>query len=328
MFQHSHVKNPLPTQKNPLERRRKRAPLKIPHGLPSVICTDKQLLKACSIWLELKPLYYSGVFFNAKSRSAEFAEFLNMGESTFRKYIKLLERAQLVRYDHNKNMILCSWGKFRSGLGIKSRKHYTLYNDGRTTLKIRSLAIHESREQQQQRFFEKFYVFTRYNEYVNGQLAFAPDSMIMPLQRYEDQVRSTSHKKKEKKAFAQFVKNPATLHQATKLYDQHIRCGERCPEFNPCFTLSCIGVARKFGCNTPSAGHYWEKKLRAAGLLEMTPRSARVDQSSVHRQVFEGNNGSYSRPNSRKPFERVYFRTLPNQLIPVLPKPDWREYAT
>ena len=96
------------TTKHDFEERRYRTKLKIPQTLSTIVAKDKKLMKLLAVYFALKPLYYSGVITNAKSRYLEIAGYLGIGESTLRMKLGMLKQTGLIWFDKNNHLHLAS----------------------------------------------------------------------------------------------------------------------------------------------------------------------------------------------------------------------------
>ena len=138
--------------------------------MATIICQDKTLLKHLSIYFTLKPLYYSGIITNAKARYAEIAEYIGISPSNLRYKLAWLKKHKLVRFDHKRNLYLCSSATIcdfinkRCSINFKKRKCYELLNEGQTECRIRTLAVHESRLKQKNAVESKVFSKERWDE--------------------------------------------------------------------------------------------------------------------------------------------------------------------
>jgi hypothetical protein len=105
--------------------------------------------------------------------------------------------------------------------------------------------------------------------------------------------------------------------QAQERTDSNLLNGIKCNSTpNPETTLSCHGVAKLYGCSTPSAGYYWEQKFKSLGHLLIY---GNVIEIKNHRnpiiwekEVNQTDNGVYG-TKTRKG-KKYYFKRLANSL--------------
>lgn len=298
--------------------------IRIPKELAPKIANNKQLLKVCSIYLELKPLYYNSLIKDYRSHYTELAAYLGLGISTLRQYINRLEGLGLVKKD-GKHLVLCSWHTFRELFSIETRKIHKVDNGYQMGLILRVLAINYNLETQKYKFWRKFFIEDQYSRYCESELAkFRTQGQKIYLETKERFARDLLYKIDKNKAwksvFKKFCEDPYNLHKATQGALKELEAGKNIPTFNPSFTLSCRGVARIFGNKTPGAGFYWERKLEDLNLLLIQNISIRSTANANLRQNLEGYSlGIYSKTTSKLK-KRVYFQTLSNHLCPVIPE--------
>ena len=338
-----------------LENRRYRAPLKIPKGMATIICQDKTLLKHLSIYFTLKPLYYSGIITNAKARYAEIAEYIGISPSNLRYKLAWLKKHKLVRFDHKRNLYLCSSATIcdfinkRCSINFKKRKCYELLNEGQTECRIRTLAVHESRLKQKNAVEAKVFSKERWDEMTVKMMkkekkwsdwidelmqeGVSPDEA---WDRYHQHITKITYKnrtlRKEKRMRLNFYKQNAPtdvnlLNRYEKSYEQQ-KAGAELPGISPHLTLSCSGLARLFGTNTASNGNYWQRKLEDMGFLNISRHALMLKKGcTILQKSIRGHKGWYDAvTDERVPIytrttrkgEVLYFLTLPNRLLPLL----------
>lgn len=345
-----------PITSHNLEDRRYRAPLKIPAGMATIICKDKALLKPLAVYFSLKPLYYSSAITNAKARYEEIANHIGISPSNLRSKLAWLKKRKIVRFDHKRNLHLCSLAKLcdfinkKCSTNFKNKKLYELLNEGQTECRLRTLAIHESRLKQKNAVEGKVFSKERFEEFTakmakgekkwSDWLSKAMEEGVSPDEawdRYHRHITQITYKnrtlRKEKRMMLNYYRQNAPedvnlLCKYQKWYE-HDKQAAELSGISPHLTLSCAGLARVYGSKSVSNGHYWQHKLEDMGLLAITSHALRLKKGSaiLQRALRGGHKGYYDAiTEERVPIytrktrkgETLYFLTLPNRLVPVL----------
>ena len=346
----------MPTGVHNLEQRRYRAPLKVPVGMATAICKDKALLKPLMVYFSIKPLYYSGVLLNAKSRYCEIAEYIGISSSNLRSKLAWLKKHHIVWFDKKKNLHLCGLEKLCNFINqnlntnLKNKKCHEIRNEGRTEYRLRALAIHESRLKQTEAVKAKVFSHERCSD----------EKGIIPTkawERYHKNLTECTYKNRKLRqqknrmlrTYTPFApKHINLVDKYEKLYQSNMRGDgrdgvtqnqhqedeyiETCPSGTarivPRITLSCTGISRLFGQNSSSSGYYWEQKLKDMGLLYVKGKSLRIkNTNSLLRSCIRLNGGYYNAiTHERVPLftritqkgEHLLFLTLSNQIVPEI----------
>lgn len=289
--------------------------------LPHKITHNKTLIKAVTIYLELKPVYYNSLIKDYKRHYSQLAEFLRIGNSTLRAYIPRLIELGLARKEGN-HLILCSWEAFRDLFGIETKKAYYVDTENSVSHWLRLIAIKENLVRQEHQFWRKLFLHDQYSLYCQNELSkFKTKGNINLVSRErfgKDLFYKVEKQKVWKQLFNKFRNDPYQIGRATKMALHELERGAEIPSINPEITLSCRGVAKLFNCHSPGAGYYWERKLEDLNLLLVHTTSIRSTDKAILRQRIEGIDlGIYERTTSIKK-RKVYFQRLCNKLVPLI----------
>jgi hypothetical protein len=311
-------------ENNKYARRLSRKKIRIPKELAPKIANNKQLIRVCSIYLELKPLFYNSLIKDYRANYQELSEYLGIGNSTFRSYINRMVNMGLAKKQGN-HLILASWRDFRDLFSIETRKIHKVDNGYQMGLIIRVLAIDYNLKKQDWKFWRKYFIEDQYNRYCEGELAkFRTHGQKIALETKErfakDLLDKIERKKVWKEVFRQFKEDPYNLGKAVQRSLKEYSRGADIPSMNPAITLSCRGIAKIFGRRTAGAGFYWSRKLEIADLLIVHPISIRSNDKVMARQNLEEISlGAYSRKIQRNG-KKVYFQRLCNQIACLIPE--------
>lgn len=260
--------------------------------LSEILQDDPKLFKAVLVYLDLKPLFYTGVFHKGKSKYSELSRFCGMSKRAFGYKIKLLEKKGFVSFNSDGDLILCSWSNFFELFGIKRKdprhfRFYTCKNIYNLNLLSRQLIIQENFKKQEKAIEKKIYA----TEVLDNRV------MNIVKQIHELNLSDIPTKDKERireaKLFdiksLELQKTHGTLRDFRKLkknglFQYHYidalrgwynnqRAFNHNHRVNFDISVSCKKVAELFGLSSGSSGYYWEKKLEEAGFCEKKPRS-------------------------------------------------------
>lgn len=308
--------------------------LKIPRYILSrLIQEDKKLYKAILIYLDLKPLFYSGVFKDAKNRAGALAGFLRISKRNFHYKIKLLEERGFISWDKN-DLILCSWIRFFELNGIKikdprSMKFYRLKNNYDLDLLSRVLIIQENFKKQEKVIERKIFT-TQVIEEKQIKVLEDLQKLILSELPTKDKERL-----REEKLFKirelELQTNQDNRRELSKLkrsglYSYHYtdslrkwfhnqRAFNHSHRVNFDISVSCKKVAQLFGLTAQSTGYYWECKLQERGYLKKEPRSIFIPNVSAHSLYHFRKSGDLEHHYFEALHGKGIFKRLNNQLI-------------
>lgn len=303
--------------------------LRLHKGLAEFIIKHKHA-RAIYLYLELKPLFSSGVIFADYDRIPykKIAEFTGEGISTIRRKITILKKMKLIKIDHKKNICLASIKKLP--IAIKAtkdpqhyKKKYFLLNNGDTQFTIKNVAIYENLKRQEHRLFIKIYqkelqeILYQRDRLDNINSNGAKPKQLSKCEQYFTKGQLKRIRKSVRNNFDQLKR------KYQNIYDRQIQqLNFGFPEINPNITLSCKGLGNVLGVS-PSSAHYQLKQLANRGLIYyegnyslITDKSPAIFESicGIRSDVF-----SYVYP-TRKTISgkiRKYFINKPNTLKPL-----------
>jgi hypothetical protein len=262
-----------------LNARRAKKPLKIPRNLAALMVKDRQLMRAMAVYLELKPIFYNGMFKKGRQNRSTIAEFLSMSPASYAYKLRLLIEKGFCRYDKAGNLYLCSWSDFYSLFDrpkIKRRFYYIKNEYCDTYIFLKYYAIHENFESQK-KALERNIIKDHFNygndlAHLQQINAVIKDNSIALKDKQRriteitfkmEQNRGTQSKHKVRKwkkwgGFAQAYRE-AQL-RAEQSYTMH----NASTQTNFRITVGCKKFAELIGLNAPSSGHYWQQKFKLA----------------------------------------------------------------
>lgn len=302
--------------------------LRLHKGLAEFIIKHKNA-RAIFLFLELKPLFSSGVIFADGDRIPykKIAEFTGEGISTIRRKITTLKKMKLITIDHKKNICLASLKKLPIVIkATKDPKHYKrkyfLLNNGDTQFTIKNVAIYENLKRQEHRLFIKIYQKELQEILIQRERLDNINSNGKPKQLSRCEQYFT---KGQLKRIRKSVRNnyDQLKRKYQNIYDRQIQqLNFGFPEINPNITLSCKGLGNVLGVS-PSSGFYQMKQLAARGLIYYEGNYSLIPEKSP--AIFEDICGirsdvfSYVYP-TRKTISgkiRKYFINKPNTIKPL-----------
>lgn len=340
----------LPLQEQPiyindLELVRNKYALRLQKGIAEHLIKHKHA-RSIYLYLELKPLFNSGIIFASAGKIpyAKIAQFVGEGVSTVRRKITILIKLKLVTIDKNKNLQLCSLNKLPKLLKLstdenKYKKKYKLLNNEKSEFTVKQIALFENLARQEHQLFRKIFLkelaeefFTKKHigaqEWVkelNAELLDKQNSnrnnpkFYLTCERYFSKKFLKLFRKQIRENF-EFLKQ-----KYKRVYDtQILQLSFGFPALNPNITLSYNGLAKIWNYKTKSAAHYQVLKLAERGLIDVTGNYSLIKEQSP--AVYESMCGmradifSYVYP-TRKTLNgkaRKYFRNQPNTVKPLV----------
>lgn len=288
---------------HPLEKRElKNEITKIPMRVIQEIILHRHA-RAFHVFLQLKPLYVSGVIRNdaGKLPYQAIASFLGLSLSGTRGKIKQLQKHKLIRVDPERNFHLASYKTFVNIFKpqfLRRMRKYKYRNVAPADQLLKMSAIRENYRKQEHVLKHKII-----NKEIYGTVNAHVDRIKQPegvqnssFQSTNDcrtgakQTESLPHQPKtipgSKHAHTEFRTSTGrlnkcgrmkrkmllqdyenVLHKHKRIYLdklEHVQNGY--PDINPFVTLSCAGIGRLFGIGS-SAGHYQRQHLANANLI-------------------------------------------------------------
>lgn len=313
-----------------LEALRNKYALRLQKGLAEHIIKHKQA-RAIYLFLELKPLFSSGVIFSdsGKIPYQKIADFTGEGLSTIRKKITVLKKMRLLSIDHKKNICLASITKLPRILKVtkekdKYRKKYALLNNGQTQFTVKQIALYENLKRQEHQLFLKIYFKELLEIYSQRETLDKKNSKGYSPKNLQacEQCFAKSFLKK----FRKYIRdNFDTLKRKYQnIYDRQVlQLQFGFPELNPYISLSYKGIGKILGISQSTAV-YQVKKLASKGLIDVTGNYCNISEKSP--AVYESMCGirqdifSYVYP-TRKTLNgkhRLYYRNKPNSINPLV----------
>lgn len=304
--------------------------IKVPRSITKEIIQHKHY-KAFLVFLQLKPLYVSGVIMNDAGNLpyTHAASYLGLSVSGLRGKVKQLKKYKLLRVDNDKNFHLASYktfvGLFKEQF-LRRMKKYRYRNVADADMLIRASAIRENFRKQEYVLKHKIINKEIYST-VNAQVdrIKQPEGLSNSSFQSNDCHRGAPRTDLSQTAIRKIRKlllqdYDTMLHKQKKVFLKQMEQVEfGLPSINPYVTLSCAGLGRLFGING-GAGHYQQQRLLKAGIIGVkghyeyidayTP-AVYEDQVGARKDIF-----SYSYPvkRSKTGKENKYFMRLPNLL--------------
>lgn len=314
----------------PLENRiAKDEIIRIPRSVTQEMINHRHY-KAFIVFLQLKPLYVSGVILNdaGKLSYTQMADYCGLSLSGLRGKVRQLKKHKLLKVDRDKNFHLASYKTFVNLFKpqfLRRMRKYTYRNVAGADALIKTSAIRENFRKQE--YVVKHKII---NKEIYGTVNAHVDRIKQPEGLQNSSFQSTNDCRlgvgrtdlsqcairKLRKALMQDYDN--RLHKQKQMFLKQMEQIEQgLPFINPYITLSCAGLGRLFGV-TGSAGHYQQQKLLKAGVINV---KAHYEKIAAHvPAVYEGIHQmrkdvfSYNYPVKRgiTGREQKYFFRLPN----------------
>lgn len=259
--------------------------------------------RAFMVFLQLKPLYISGVIMNdgGKLPYQAIAKFLGLSLSGTRGKIQQLKKHKLIHVDREKNFHLASYKTFVNIFKpqfLRRMRKYNYRNVAPADQLIKISAIRENYRKQEHVLKHKII-----NKEIYGTVNAHVDRIKQPEGVQNSSFQSTNDCRLGAKQTESFPQQPKTipgskhaltefrtnsgrlnkfgrmkrkmilqdyenvLHKHKRIYLEkleHIQNGY--PDINPYVTLSCAGIGRLFGTGA-SSGHYQRQHLANANLI-------------------------------------------------------------
>lgn len=302
--------------------------IKIPKTITREVIQHKHY-RAFLVYMQLKPLYVSGVILNdaGKFPYTHLAKYLGLSVSGLRGKIKQLKKHKLIRADKDKNFHLASYQSFVSLFRpqfLRRMKKYVFKNVAVADMLVKTAAIQEN-------FRKQNYVLKRkiIQKEIYGTVNAPVDRIKQPEgfnsshssinDCHQGPLRTDLSKsaiRKIRKIILQDYEN--ILHKQKVIFlDQMEQIEFGLPKINPYVTLSCIGLGRLLG-KGGSSGHYQQRKLVKSNLVTVKPHIQKIQ--AVSAAVYENMNQvrsdvfSYQYPVKRGRIskEAKFFLRLPN----------------
>ncbi len=293
--------------------------------------------KALLVFLQLKPLYVSGVIMNDAGNLpyTQIAAYLGLSVSGLRGKIKQLKKHKLIWVDDDKNFHLASYKTFVCLFQeqfLRRMRKYTYKNVATADCLIKTSAIRENFRRQEYVLKNKIInkeIFGTVNAHVDrikqpegviGSFLPAFSANASPSNDcHQGQPRTDLSKTSIKKIRKIILRDYDKLLQKQKwIYHKQMEQVEfGLPAINPYVTLSCAGLGRLLGVSA-SAGHYQQQKLLKEGVIGVRPHYEKINahvpavyenRYDMRKDVF-----SYNYPVKRAPTGREdkFFMRLPN----------------
>lgn len=329
---------------NVLVERRLRKQLAIPSGIATLIAKNNKLLKPIALYLELKPLFHTGIILARKQKKSllykDIAEYTGLSQRSIQQKISALLKLKLAKFDKNNNLHLAAYkklcSKFKLSYKFKHKVKNQFLADVLATKNIlsteyilKTLAIKENLHLQNLKLNQKLFaheikdtelVKQSYPHYSEVNPEKAKDRyfkwVAMQLQN-QNKPFLRLYKK-----IMQFPERYLAKHYQKMLQDKIN--GETHFSINPELTLSCNGIANLYQLKSKSAGHYWQQKLKEKGLLNITNERINYCPEQcylVYLQKTEGDKGVFHFGRLKKSTlktEKKYFFMMPNLLQPTI----------
>ena len=266
---------------HPIEKRElKNEVIKIPRRVIQEMITHRHY-RAFMVFLQLKPLYVSGVILNdaGKMPYEKIAAYLGLSVSGVRGKVRQLKKHRLLKVDRDKNFHMASYKTFVNIFKpqfLRRMRKYNYRNLAAADQLIKISAIRENYRKQEYVLKHKII-----NKEIYGTVNAPVDRIKQPegLQNSSFQSQndcrmgvgrtdlSKTAIRKIRKVLLQKYDHLLLKHKRLYLEElEHIQNGY--PNINPYVTLSCAGMGRLFGTGA-SAGHYQRQRLSNANLISI-----------------------------------------------------------
>jgi hypothetical protein len=325
-----------------LETLRNKYALRLQKGIAEQIVKHKHA-RPIYLYLELKPLFSSGVIFSDRGviPYKKIAEYIGESVPSVRRKIAILKRLKLVTIDSKRNICLSSLKILPNVLKIypktiltdKSKESraaleyktfyfqkYKLKNNGKTHLTIKQIAIYENLNRQRYRLEQKIYekeLVQRFYESNSTGLNSKKEFNFTTCEKH--------YRKSELKKFRKHIRENIEAYKTKyqKIYDANvlqIEFGK--PYINPTVTLSSEGAAKVLGYKSPSSAWYELRKLATADYIEWYSVITKISDRcpAIYEQMSGQRSDIFSyKYNTRKTTSgriEKYFKREPNLIIP------------
>lgn len=266
---------------HPLEKRElKNEVIRVPRKVAQDMVRHKHY-RAFLVFLQLKPLYVSGVILNDAGNLpyARLAEYLGLSISGIRGKVKQLKSHNLLWVDSNKNFHLASYKTFVNLFQpqfLRRMRKYNYRNIASADLLIKTSVIRENYRKQEYIVRNKIIQKEIYGT-VNAHV----DRIKQPegLRSIPSHSNADCHRgaprtdlsqtaiRKIRKVLLQNYDSLLLKHKRIYLEKlEHMQDGH--PDLNPYVTLSCAGLGRLFGTGA-NAGYYQRQMLAEANLINI-----------------------------------------------------------
>lgn len=303
--------------------------IRVPRSVTKEIINHKHY-KAFLVFLQLKPLYVSGVIMNDAGNLPyqKIASYLGLSLSGVRGKIKQLKKHKLIRVDNDRNFHLASYKTFVclfKDQFLRRMKKYTYRNVANADMLIKASAIRENYRKQEYVLKHKII-----NKEIYGTVNAQVDRIKQPeglhnssFQSHNDCRMGAQRTDLSQTAIRKIRKSilqgyDYLLHKQKQTFLKQMEQVEfGLPSINPYVTLSCAGLGRLFG-TTGSAGHYQQQKLIKAGVIDVKAHYEKIDANTsavyenrceMRQDVFSYN---YPVKRSRTGRQDKFFMRLPN----------------
>jgi hypothetical protein len=249
-----------------LEDYRNKYALRLHKGLAESILRHKHS-REIFLWLEIKPLFISGVIFSHEGKYPyhKLAEFIGEGVSTIRKKIAILKRMKLLRFDRDRNLHLASYEKLREIFKHHTKRKYKLLNNGETQFTVKQVAIYENLKRQEHSLEKKIFR-SELRKILEEQNLDPINSQRLSITTDCEKYFSRNFIRKFKKSV--HLRMDVLRKKYENIYDRKIlQLAFGFPEINPDVTLSAQGIARVIGRKARSSGTYQMRKLERLGYM-------------------------------------------------------------
>jgi len=302
--------------------------IKIPKSIPREVINHKHY-RAFLVFLQLKPLYISGVILNdtGKFPYTAMAAYLGISVSGLRGKIKQLKKYKLIKPDQDKNFHLASYKTFVCLFKpqfLRRMKKYVYQNVGPADMLIKTAAIQENFRKQKHVLKNKIL-----QKEIYGTVNAPVDRIKQPegfnssyVQQHDchlGQPRTDLSKTAIRKIRSYIMKDyENVLHKHKRQFLQQMEQVEHgLPAINPYITLSCGGLGRLFG-RSGGSGHYQREKLLKASMIQVKGNYHRISKHTpaVYENMYNMRNDvfSYNYPvrNGTTGREEKFFLRLPD----------------
>lgn len=307
-----------------LEHVRDKYALRLQKGIAEKMIKDKHA-REMYLFLELKPLFISGVIFahEGKLPYRKVADFIGEGISTIRKKIAILKRLKLIHFDRDKNLHLAKYDRLREILKHEGKRKYKLLNNGETQYTVKQIAIYENLKKQEYRVRKKIlerelttiYYERKMLDPINSNRVH-PANISKGCEQYFSKNFIRKYSRQISKYFTQYQRKYQNVYniQVQQLAVQY-------PALNPQITLSYSGIARVLNRKSKASGVYQYRALAMRGYLDATKTYLRIPETSsaiyesltgLRRDIFSFR---YPTRQTRSGLVRKYFRNAPNTVV-------------
>lgn len=248
-------------------------PVKIPKGLSEIIINHSDY-NCLTLFLELKPLFISGVIFNdfGKYPYQIIADRLQMSNKAVRYKLKRLQAIKLIHFDNKKNLCLHSYKVFYEYVTGKPYEYKNRikckYYQNKGIDEILRISTIQDNYNRQNFILKRKYILKSLGRSFKSDIIISKyaDRKEKKTVSNENPLCSTGINRTIKKIVLKNSEKQNEIYFNEWKTDQ-LNKPEKQSDFCPCNIISFVKIGKMFGV-TKEGAYYWFKKLENLNLIE------------------------------------------------------------